>query len=114
MATRRAEPGGAIRLVLAGELDLAALPYLEAALDSAQSDSGRVLLDLNALTLIDCAGIAAIFAAAQRARRRGAVLILLDPHGQVRRLLLDLVGPPVGVGVLDRDDLPERVGPVAA
>ena len=107
MATRRAEPGRSIRLVLAGELDLAAKLYFEAALDSAQTDARRVLLDLNALTLIDGACLDTIFAAGRRARREDAELILLRPRGQVRRVL-DLVGAPAGVSVLDRSDLLAR------
>ena len=105
MSTRRAEPELTIRLILAGELELAAKLYFESALNAAQADADRVLLDLNALTLIDGACLDTIFAAAERARREGAVLILLGPCGQVRRVL-DLVGAPAGVSVLDRGDLP--------
>jgi anti-sigma B factor antagonist len=99
LSSRRAEAGGAIRLVLAGELDLAAKPEFEAALSAAQADSDRVLLDLSALTLIDCAALSTIYAAAERGRREEAALILVGPRGQVRRLL-DLTGPPAGVSVL--------------
>ncbi len=113
LSTRRAEPGGAIRLILAGELDLAAQPHFKAALDAAQTDSDRVLLDLNALTLIDCSALSTIFAAAEQGRREKAVLILLGPRGQVRRLL-DLVGPPTGVSVLAQGGPPDRVTAVAA
>ena len=99
LSSRRAEAGGAIRLVLAGELDLAAKPEFEAALGAAQADSDRVLLDLSALTLIDCAALSTIYAAAERGRGEEAVLILVGPRGQVRRLL-DLTGPPAGVSVV--------------
>jgi anti-anti-sigma factor len=113
LSSRRAEAGGTIRLCLAGELDLAAQPEFKAALDAAQADSDRVVLDLSALTLIDCAALSTIFVAADRGRRDGAVLILFDPRGQVRRLL-DLVGPPPGVSVLAQDDPPDCVAAVAA
>ena len=113
ISTRRAEPGGSICLIVAGELDLAALSPFESALEEAQAHSDRVLLDLGALTLIDCAGLAGLFAAARRARRERAELILVGPRGQVRRIL-DLVGAPPGVTVLDRDDLPGHRAPVAA
>lgn len=113
MSTRRAEPGGTIRLILAGELDLAANPHFRATLDAAQADADLVTLDLSALTLIDCAGLGTIYAAAARARNEGAMVVLLEPCGHVRRLL-DLVGGPPGVCVLDRSDLPERATPVAA
>lgn len=113
MSSRRSEPGGTIRLVLAGELDLAAQPHFKAALDAAQADSDRVLLDLGALTLIDCAALSTIFAAAEHGRREEAVLILFDPRGQVRRVL-GLVGPPPGVSVLAQSDPPDRPTTVAA
>jgi anti-anti-sigma factor len=99
LSSRRAEAGGAIRLCLVGELDLAAQPEFKAALDAAQADSDRVLLDLNALTLIDCAALSTIFVAAEQGRREEGVLILVGPRGQVRRLL-DLTGVPPGVSVL--------------
>lgn len=108
----RAEGDGSIRLVLAGELDLAPSSRFRTALDGAQDDSDRVLLDLRALTLIDCAGVAIVFAAAGRSQREGAGLVLLDPRGQVRRML-DLVGAPAGVPVLD-GDIPGTEARVAA
>jgi anti-anti-sigma factor len=108
--SRRAETGGTIRLVLAGELDLAALVEFQSALDAAQADSDRVLLDLGALTLIDCAALGTIFAAAEHGRCEDAVLMLFDPHGQVRRVL-SLVGTPPGVPVVVEGDPPD---PVAA
>jgi anti-anti-sigma factor len=111
--SRRAERGGSVRLLFSGELDLAGATQLRTALDGAQDDSSRVVLDLQALTLIDCAGLAIIFDAAQRARREGAVLILLDPRAQVRRLL-DLIGPPAGVAIIDDSDLPETGARVPA
>jgi anti-anti-sigma factor len=112
LSSRRAEAGGAIRLVLAGELDLATQPEFESALDAALADSDRVLLDLGALTLIDCSAISLIFAAAHR-RRKEAALILVDPRSQVRRML-GLVGPPPGVEVLAEGDRPSRVAAVTA
>lgn len=113
LVSRRAESGGSIRLILSGELDLAARPHFESALDAAQDDSERVLLDLRALALIDCAGLATIFAAAARAHRELTVLILLDPRGQVRRVL-DVVGVPPEVEVIDQVDRPGRLATVAA
>jgi anti-anti-sigma factor len=103
--TRLAESGGSIRLVLAGELDLAERPPFASALADAQTDSDRVLLDLGALTLIDCANLFVVFSAARRSRREGAALILLSPRGQVRRVF-DLLGAPPGVATLEPGDLP--------
>lgn len=101
--TRRAEGRSSIRLILAGELDLSAREHFGQALKDAQSDAGRVVLDLQALTLIDCAALAVLFDAAAEACRYDGVLIMLEPRGQVRRVL-DLIGPPVGVAVLERSD----------
>lgn len=107
--TRRAE-SGSIRLVLAGELDLTFRPSFETAVADAQTDSDRVVLDLSALTLIDCANLSVIFSAAERGRRDGSMLILLSPRGQVRRVL-DLLGVPPGAAV-HREALSSR-GPKA-
>lgn len=85
--TRRAEGRGSVRLILAGELDLSDRSGFEQALKDAQADAGRVVLDLRALTLIDCASLSVVFDAASKARRGDALLILLDPRGQVRRVL---------------------------
>lgn len=100
---RRAEGRNSIRVIVAGELDLSVRSLLEQALKEAQADADRVVLDLGALTLIDCASLAVVFDAAVQARRDGAVLILLEPRGQVRRVL-DLTGAPDGVAVLERSD----------
>lgn len=102
--TRRTEDGS-IRLILAGELDLAVRPFFETALADAQTDAERVLLDLRALTLIDCANLFLIFTAAERSHREEWVLTLLSPRGQVRRVL-DLVGVPRGSAVSDHEELP--------
>ena len=104
--TRRAE-SNSIRLILAGELDLAFRSIFETAVADAQTDSDRLLLDLRALTLIDCANLFVVFSAAERSRLEGSVLILLSPRGQVRQLL-DLLGAPPGVAVLDHEELPRR------
>ena len=101
--TRRAEGRTSIRLILAGELDLSARAHFAQALKDAQADAARVILDLQALTLIDCASLSVVFDAALEARRRDAILILLEPRGQVRRVL-DLTGTPEGVAVLERSD----------
>lgn len=100
---RREEGRSLIRLVLRGELDLNFRAHFKQALEDAQSDASRVVIDLQALTLIDCASLSVVFDAAVEARRRDAVLILLDPRGQVRRVL-DLTGAPDGVAVLERSD----------
>jgi anti-anti-sigma factor len=107
LCTRRAESDSSIRLVLAGELDLANQAHFQQALSDAQADAPRVILDLPALTFIDCASLSVIFGAAVEARRAEGLLILLDPRGQVRRVL-NMIGAPEGVAVMEGSDL----GPV--
>ena len=102
--TRRAEGRDGVRLILAGELDLSARAHFEQALRDAQADATRVVIDLRELTLIDCASLSVVFDAAVEARRRDTVLTMLDPRGQVRRVL-DLTGAPEGVAVLNRSDV---------
>jgi anti-anti-sigma factor len=109
LSSRRFETGGSIRLILAGELDLAAHPTFQAALDSARADSDRVLLDLSALTFIDGDALAIIFAAAERLHREGAALILVEPRGQVRRVL-SLLNLPPAVSVLTEGSPPDGAG----
>lgn len=100
ISSRRAETGGSIRLICAGELDLASRHHFETDLGEAQRDSSRVVLDMRALTFIDCACIGVLFAAAKRGRPGSTGLVLLCRSGQVRRMF-DLVGSPTGVTVLD-------------
>lgn len=107
--SRRAESGNRVRLVLAGELDLASCAHFKEALCDAMSEAVRVILDLRALTLIDCASLSVIFDAAVEVRRTDAVLVLLEPRGQVRRVL-DLTGAPDGVAVLERADIEQVAG----
>ncbi|HET7418227.1 MAG TPA: STAS domain-containing protein [Solirubrobacterales bacterium] len=102
--TRRAEGRDSIRLILAGELDLSSRAHFEQAMKDAQADVSRVIIDLRALTLIDCASLSVVFDAAAEARRRDTILTMLDPRGQVRRVL-DLTGTPEGVAVLNRSDV---------
>lgn len=101
--TRRAEGRDSIQLVLAGELDLSSRSHFEGDLSDTQGDAARVTLDLLALSFIDCSCLAVVFEAATRAREDHHHLILLDARGQVRRIL-DLVGAPTGVAVLERSD----------
>lgn len=107
--SRRAEGGSRVRLVLAGELDLAFRTHFEQELRDAVSEAVRVILDLRALTLIDCASLSVIFDAAVEVRRTDAVLVLLEPRGQVRRVL-DLTGAPDGVAVLEQADIEQVAG----
>jgi anti-sigma B factor antagonist len=72
---------------LAGELDLAAAPELEATLHDAGARAQVVVLDLRQLGFIDSAGVHAILRASVRAQQAGRRLIVARGQRQVARLL---------------------------
>jgi anti-anti-sigma factor len=79
---------GRFRLAVAGELDIASVDELRAAL-SAALDQGpsAVLVDLDALTFMDSTGISALVAAHRQAAAGGVVLTVVNSRGIVRRVL---------------------------
>ncbi len=76
-----------ILLALRGELDLATVPVLEDALQSAERAHELVVVDLRDLTFLDSTGLHVLISAEQRARRSGARLMIVQGPPQVRRLL---------------------------
>jgi anti-sigma B factor antagonist len=81
--------GGRVNIGLAGEIDATNVDRLRTALFT-HLDQGRteVVVDISALTFIDCAGLAVIRAAAAYAQRIGGSMRLGGtPHPSVRRLL---------------------------
>ena len=72
---------------IAGELDIATAPQLERTLRETQQDARLVVLDLRALTFMDCAGVHTIVDASCSARRRGRRLVLLRGGPAVDRVL---------------------------
>ena len=71
------------RIVLSGELDLAAVPLVDDRLRrAARLPSGAITIDVSGLTFCDLAGMRAL----ERARAAGAMLTG-RPQGAVRRLL---------------------------
>jgi anti-anti-sigma factor len=80
---------------LAGEIDCATRPAVEAQLMQAAAESGAHLIaDLHAVSFLDCAGLGGLIAVRLWARERGLSLRVARPSPQVR-LLLDAVGPDV-------------------
>jgi anti-sigma B factor antagonist len=69
-----------------GELDLATVDTLRAALDSIES-AGRLVLDLRGLSFIDSTGLHLLVALHQRAQRDGFQLTLLAPAAPVNRAI---------------------------
>jgi stage II sporulation protein AA (anti-sigma F factor antagonist) len=84
--------GRAAVIVVAGELDLATGPELEAELhDISPSDTELVVVDLRQLEFMDSTGLSIIVRAHQRLSGEGCELGLVRGSPQVQRLL-DLTG----------------------
>jgi len=69
-----------------GELDLATVPLLSAAV-AEHDDAGLLVLDLTAVTFIDSTGVRVLIQADRSCARSGARLAVLAGDGPVRRLL---------------------------
>jgi anti-sigma B factor antagonist len=79
---------GAPCLALAGELDIAEVPRLEHALDGAIADSaGAFVVDLGELEFLDSSGIRVLLRARALLGREDRTLVLVCPHGPVRRAI---------------------------
>jgi anti-anti-sigma factor len=75
------------RIELAGELDLATAPNLNDEFERAAAcGPHEVVLDLSALTFIDCAGLRAVFNFSDRARALGWRLRVVRPPAQLARI----------------------------
>jgi anti-anti-sigma factor len=81
--------GGALRIVAAGELDLASAPALEQALlDAERTDTGTILLDIDAVTFIDSTGLRTLLEAHARSHRDGNRLQVTRGALQAQRLFI--------------------------
>ena len=100
-------PGGVL-VTVAGELDIATAPQLDAALADAEPDR-LVVVDLRRLSFLDCGGIRVILAAHRRARRAGGRLVVVRGPVDVERLI-ELVGLDVELDCVDRP--PRALSPV--
>lgn len=76
------------RVRLTGELDMAGVPLLRAALADTKND---IVVDCSGLTFIDCAGLNGLVTAQQACEADGARLALMAPPPCLMRLL-ELVG----------------------
>jgi anti-sigma B factor antagonist len=73
-------------IIVSGELDLATVPQLSAAV-AEHSDAGLLVLDLTAVTFIDSTGLRVLIQADRACARSGSRLAVLAGDGPVRRLL---------------------------
>lgn len=85
--TDAATPTEADVLSLAGDLDIEAVPTMQASLVDATARATTVALDLSAVTFLDSSGLAVLLAARQRLADAGGPLVLHHPSPPVRRLL---------------------------
>ena len=76
-------PAGSVVRV-AGELDVATVPDLDATLVALDGD---IVVDLAALTFIDSSGLSGLVTAQKRAVRHGHSFVLRAPTGQVAKVL---------------------------
>jgi anti-sigma B factor antagonist len=76
-------------LSLAGELDMAGVPALQDALAEAEETLGgrSLTVDLGELEFMDCTGLSALVAAAERASARGTRLEVAPGAGAPARVL---------------------------
>jgi anti-anti-sigma factor len=87
------DDAGSDRFPLAGELDLAVVPALEARLDAwcREQEGAEVVLDCRELTFIDSSGIGMLFRVAQGLQDRRRTLVLEDVPRTAQRVF-DVVG----------------------
>ena len=91
-AVARADLDGAPGLAVRGEVDVAAVPALEQALDAAIRDSvGAFVLDLCDVEFLDSSGLRVLLHARALLARDERGLAIVCPPGNVRRLL-EMVG----------------------
>jgi anti-anti-sigma factor len=88
---RHVEPDGEVRLVLHGELDIAAQEPLRAALLAEEEAGSRIVVVLDDLEYLDSAGIAVLLAGLRRARARQQHFRVTPGMGNVRHVL-DITG----------------------
>jgi anti-anti-sigma factor len=97
--TTARDEGGALRVAVRGELDLATAGRLEAAL--ADPAAARVRVDLRGLTFMDSTGVRTLLQATEDARAAGRDLRFRMPEDGEARVVLMETGiaallPPVG------------------
>jgi len=82
-------PGPQTTISLAGELDPATAPELQARLSALADDPAvtSVVIDLSQISFLDSSGLRVLVAGNEALRTRSADLILRGPSDNVRRIL---------------------------
>jgi anti-sigma B factor antagonist len=76
----------ALCVALAGELDMASVPWIDGVLRTAQSEADLVVLDLRPLQFMDCSGAHLVLEADRRAQLAGCRLLVVRGPDQICRL----------------------------
>ena len=79
---------GTVRVIAAGELDLATTPVLESELDAVDKHATVVILDLSRLGFMDSTGLRLIIRTEQRLSEDNRTLKLIRGPSQIQRLFL--------------------------
>lgn len=85
------EEDGRLRLIVAGELDIATSDLLDECLQMTAATRKRVILDLHQVSFIESSGLRVILAALRHAQREGWGLTLTESTPAVQRLF-DVAG----------------------
>jgi anti-sigma B factor antagonist len=81
------EREGTTRVVaLAGELDIYTVPNFRTALEAPEVPSGRVIIDLTEVTLLDSSGLGALVSMLNRSRAGHGEFGLVCPQRHIRRV----------------------------
>ena len=84
--TLEPEPSS-LRVVVAGELDMASAPQIEEEMSSVeQQDPSVILLDLRELSFMDSSGLRAVLTADARARDQGRRLVVIRGSENIQRV----------------------------
>jgi anti-sigma B factor antagonist len=78
---------GGYLVAVSGELDLASVPELRAALEIAAASGAPVVLDVSGVTFIDSTALGALLRANDELASGGPGMVTICPSGPVRRLL---------------------------
>ena len=81
-----ARDGERLTVAPAGELDLATVPDVEAALRGAEPAPGQVVLDLSAVTFMDTSGLRLVLEEEKRAAERGSSFLIVPGPPSVQRI----------------------------
>ena len=94
------QEGGAVTLVLSGELDLSGIAAFDEAVGSVGPDARSVSMDLGALTFVDSSGIGCFVRARSAGLKAGWTLVLRSPSPLVRKVM-DVIDLGESIEIVD-------------